>query len=198
MKLLKTIGISLLIAFAAGESAKAVAIDGGINFAGTAELNGALDVATAFNGFPFVTVASGTGDYAAVPSGTVATFPAGGFVFNPLPNPVSPLWSFTIDVPAVNTLYSFDLNSLTVVMQDPGFLMLSGEGVAMIDGFDDTAGSWSFVAVGGGSTFFGFSASSVVPSTNTNSVPEGGATAAMLGFSLIGFASLRRKLGVTA
>lgn len=181
-----------LISFGLGlasEKAHAVPISGGIAFQGMFELDGGLGDATAFTSFSNVSVTSGSGSYAGVPVATPVSYapqpgdPDGGFAFNPLdPSPLSPLWTFTLAGP---TDYSFDLISVSVLVQNDFALVLQGTGTAKITGFDDTPGSWNFMSTGFGPTLFEF--------TNATSVPEGGSTVALLGFSLLGMETLRRK-----
>lgn len=94
--------------------------------------------------------------------------------------PISPLWAIGA------TGWSFDLNSITLVDQGtPGFLNLAGGGVFHGPaGFNDTLGTWSFTVTTTGSLFTW---------TSSNSVPEGGSTAVLLGFTLLGLGVLVRR-----
>ena len=180
-----------LLGFASfGEKSHAVPITGSIFFQGTAGINGTgPGNATAFTSFSGVTVDSGSGDYASVPGGTPVTYPAAGFSFNPLDaGGISPLWTFTVGA----DVYSFDLDSISITSQSPFFLSLTGSGVAKITGKDDTEGTWDFYKSGAGTTLFNFASGSGASGVGI-SVPEGGSTVALLGFSLLGVATLRRK-----
>lgn len=120
-------------------------INGSISFVGGATLDGPLATATAFTGFtgpsgsgsPVVLGSSTTGDFAGVPGNTAATFSL--FTFNPAPVSVNPLWSFNYG----GKLYSFSIASITIDYQSATFLNISGTGMAHIDGFTDTLGSFS-------------------------------------------------------
>jgi len=141
-------------------------INGTISFVGGATLDGPLATATAFTGYtgpsgsgsPVVLGGSTTGDFAGVVGGTAATFSL--FTFSPAA-PVNPLWSFTYG----GKLYSFSATSITVDYQSSVFLDITGTGVAHIDGFTDTIGSFSITDTHlGASPVITFGASfSVVP-----------------------------------
>jgi hypothetical protein len=171
-------------------------IAGVISFSGSASTdNSNLSVATKFLTFGTVTVgeAAGlSGDYAGT-AGAVVTFTP--FTFDPVGAslPVAPLWTF---MSGGNT-YSFTLESLNVDFVSPRFLNLSGLGTASITGPGveklDTAGLWSLSGQTFGEASFTFSSSTEVPPPATN-VPDGGTTAMLLGFSVLGFGILRRKV----
>jgi hypothetical protein len=174
-------------------SVQAVPIAGVISFSGSASTdNSNLATATKFLTFGTVTVgqeAGLSGDYAGT-AGEAVTFTP--FTFDPVGAslPVAPLWTF---MSGGNT-YSFTLESLNVDFVSPDFLSLSGFGTASITGKDDTVGLFLL----SGQTFSGeanftFSASAEVPAPGTN-VPDGGTTALLLGFSVLGFGFLRRKV----
>lgn len=151
---------------------QAAQITGGVLFTGgSLTVNGSLQTATAFTGFSGSKVMLGgqSGSYASVPTGTAVAWTP--FTFSPslFPNPVSPLWTFTIGP----TTYSFEATSVTMVQQSPGFLNVKGAGIAHIDGYADTPGNW-YIHSTGRSTFFTFGAGS-------NAVPDGGMTVALLG-----------------
>lgn len=174
-------------------SVQAVPIAGLISFSGSASTDDSnLETATEFLTFGTVTVgqeAGLTGDYAGTAGETVTFTP---FTFDPVGAilPVAPLWTFTVD----GITYSFTLESLNVDFVSPDFLNLSGIGTASITGKEDTVGLFLL----SGQTFSGeanftFSASAEVPAPRTN-VPDGGATALLLGFSALGFGLLKRKV----
>jgi hypothetical protein len=68
------------------------------------------------------------------------------------------------------------------------FLPSFGTGIITGNGFDDTAGTWSFTAQDDPSNgVFSFSGGS-------QATPDGGATVALLGLALAGIEGIRRKL----
>lgn len=173
-------------------SVQAVPIAGVISFSGSASAdNSNLETATEFLTFGTVTVgqeAGLSGDYAGTAEENVTFTP---FTFDPVGAslPIAPLWTYTVD----GITYSFTLESLNVDFVSPDFLNLSGIGTASITGKEDTVGLFLL----SGQTFSGeanftFSASAEVPAPRTN-VPDGGATALLLGFSVLGFGLLKRK-----
>lgn len=183
---------------AGAQQASAIGISGTIQMNGSTTLD-STSLATAtqasFNPLaPDAFVTSGTGSFAVVPA-----FPAltpvefNNFQFTLGANVVNDLWSFT----SGGLTYSFDLGSITSIAQDSGSLEIRGLGTLQITGllspYTDTAANWSFeitdTANGGNSTFvFAFADS------NTAAVPDGGATAALLGAGLLGMAAVRRKI----
>lgn len=186
MNLTKTIAVLACLS-ATVSAVKATQINGEISLSGTYTINGTnfkpydpiLNPlgATAFTGFSSVEVESAAGDYAGT-VGDVVTHNA--FSFTPFSGPIT-LWTFTDG----GTTYSFTLNDLDVDYRATKSLVLSGTGFASITGFDSTPGDWTFTANTGGGTF-SFS--------STNSVPDGGATAMLLGVGLLGIGAMRRKM----
>lgn len=175
------------------QQAEAANISGSIDMSGTAILdNSLLGSATK------VTSVSGA-SVGGIPTGSF-TGTAGdavtwnGFGWNPSTTPVTPLWTFT-DAGTGST-YSFTLNSVSVDSQDNKFLNLLGSGTLSITGgtaaADDTTGSWSFTIsnpTGGAHANFAFTFAN-----SQTAVPDGGATAMLLGAGFLGLAGLRRKL----
>ncbi len=107
------------------------------------------------------------------------------FAYSPLSGAISPIWATT--APNLG-LASFDLSSISFIDENPGVsLTLRGDGVAKLAGFDNTFGTWSFTATQNG-TSFGWD------SINSTRVPDGGATLALLGMSVLGLGGVRRFL----
>ncbi len=104
------------------------------------------------------------------------------FQYDPLsPVPVDPLWTIAGDT----TLFSFALHTLSIDLETPGFLNLSGTGIISAAGFDDTMGNWTFSSDGTpGNTQFAWS------STTVASEPT---VLLLLGIGLLGLAALRVK-----
>ncbi len=90
----------------------------------------------------------------------------------------------------INATTYFLLNSINVNTETGVALGLTGFGTAYLTGFDATPGLWSFSADRNtGATVFTFSSTTQVPPP---SVPEGGATAALLGLSMLSLGFMRR------
>ncbi|MGA2244252.1 MAG: hypothetical protein ABSH48_04555 [Verrucomicrobiota bacterium] len=156
---------------------------------GTVTLNSVnLASATAATAFSGVTVGgtpsgSFTGTFGDVVSWSGFSWPGGS---------ASPLWSFT----AGGLTYTFNLANDYVSQQTSTFLNLLGNGTLDITGgsssYTPTAASWSFTIsnpTGGAHPNFNFTfANSQV------SVPDGAATAMLLGIALSSLALLRKKL----
>lgn len=115
-------------------------------------------------------------------------------------NSVTYFNGWTIGVPQANLWsvggFSFDLQSAIVDFYPanpsfPGSVdFLTVEGFGVLNGpvgFSPTSGTWNFSTQGTGTPLFSWSSS-------TSSVPDGGATVALLGCSLLGLHGLRRKL----
>ena len=77
--------------------------------------------------------------------------------------PVNPMWVFTNN----GSMYKFELTSSTVSFHNSSFLIIGGTGIAHVDGFADTPGTWSLAtqtpSIGGN---YSFSISAPVNSTN--------------------------------
>ena len=187
MKLSKTIlalSIGLLTCGLFSQQAQATAINGSIQFGGSAHFNtNSLLTATSVVAWINPHVEAGnTGDFAGIPINTPAVFSA-PWVFNPS-TPTPALWSVSG--------FTFDLLSSTIVTQTAKSLTIEGIGIVSGNGFDPTAMTWSFTTQSAGGitrTVFSFSA-------NGTAVPDGGSAVALLGIALTGLEVLRRKLRV--
>ena len=189
MKALKlTLGLALA-AFVAGK-AQAVQINGQINigpaFGGTVTLDTVANTVV-FNGGSEVTAAFG--DYAGIGEANV-TYQ--NFTYLPL-SVTNPLWSITAaDSTAAGgngKAASFSITSMNIVDETANSIVLFGLGTASLDGFDDTAGSWTFSTDSTGTSNFNWSSTTNAPPA----VPDSGATLALLGVGLIGLAGAARR-----
>lgn len=125
-------------------------------------------------------VSNATGSY----TGLLGSFVHyNNFGYDPL-SVINPLWATTTGAPAS----SFSLTGISFIDENAGAsLTLKGWGIVSVAGFDNTPGSWSFTATQDG-TVFGWD------SINTQPVPDGGATLALLGASVLGLGGIRRFL----
>jgi hypothetical protein len=196
MRLLKCASLIGVISCSCVLTASAGLIQGHISFLGVADLNNSMDSATAIVSYsgimdshgithanPTVQFHSQSGDYLSVPTGTEVTWSP--FFFGQ--SSVVPLWTVTVN----SVTYSFDATSVTVVSQTATFLNISGDGIAHIDGFTDTLGTWSITSTGGNSTFtFGAGATA----TGQAPVPEATSCLGLLTLGLGSLAVLRKRL----
>ena len=181
MKLLKLM-LAVLAAALVTSGAQAVMVDGAITFAGGAIYDtDSLATATMVNTFVDVTVQSEDGDFAGFVADGDAVAMAVPYIFTP--STATPgLWSVGG--------FTFDLASSTVELQNADFLVISGTGTLSGNGFDPTAGTWSFTSQSPSADgVFSFSASG-----DFNGVPDGGSTVALLGIGLTGVWMIRRKV----
>ena len=182
IKLTKTLS-TLLAAILLGmlltvPQARATEITGAITFAGGATFDtNSLATATKVTSWSNARVVSADGDFGGIAPNTSVGM-AAPWIFNPS--------TFTPGLWSVGG-FTFDLLSSTVVQQDKNFLLITGVGTISGNGFDPTAGSWSFSTQAPGSKgIFSFSASS--------QAPDGGTTLALLGVALAGLELMRRKV----
>jgi hypothetical protein len=180
---------TILVFFALGliscafcvQQAQAVPSNNVITIAGGAELNsGSVNTATQVIGWldennDKPTVQSVSGVFATFANvGDMVTF--------------TPTWSFISGaIAAFWTVdgFTFNLIASSIVFQGNGFLAVSGTGTITGNGYT-SSGSWRFSSQDDPSNgVFSFSASTV---------PDGGMTVALLGLSLAGIESIRRKL----
>jgi type 1 fimbria pilin len=169
-------------------TAQAVQIDGSIAFSGTPLLvGGSTFTAASSIDFTEVEVNAGEalGDY----------LPTDGYQFgagdsfgpidiNPVVLPFT-LWSFEVG----GVTYTFEAQTLTGSLVTPRAIQILGEGVARVDGFEDTPGTWIFQANQSGGSFSFASSAEVTPE-----VPDGGITMMLFGGTLSAFAVVRRRL----
>ncbi len=174
--------VAAVVALGLGSAAQAVQIDGDISFAGsyTVDNTANLSLATKFNSFSGVTVVAGetAGSYAGT-DGAPVTFTTFAFA----DSSVTPLWTFTIGA----TTFSFDATTVVKSFANTNNLVVEGEGVAHITGFDDTPGFWNITANKARTSFSFSSSSAAVPV-----VPEP-ASLAVAGLGLATILLRRRK-----
>ena len=181
---LKAAAATLAIAGTVG-GAQAMMIAGGITFDGGATLDSVeIEDATSVVAWDSTTVDQASGDFAAagLADGSAATF--------------SPGWTFGSGQPMLWTAggFTFNLSASSITLQNNSFLLVEGTGFIVGNGFDQTAGTFSFSTqendVNGR---FSFSAAGVATPAGTN-VPDGGATIALLGLSLLGLQGARKAI----
>lgn len=179
-----------ICALAVSGSAFAIPITGNIEFTGSVSLDGPVATATKVNSFfwgpnpnkMFVNFASGSFATEGVGFGSIATF-ASGWVFSPS-TPTIPLWSVGG--------FTFDLLSSTIIEQSSTFLSISGLGKVSGNGYDVTNMEWAFtLSNAGGKTQVQYT---VAPSAIATGVPDGGATVALLGASLLLVVVARQRI----
>ena len=181
MKLSKII-LAIVASVGLLSSAQATPITGMLNIAGTANFNtSSLTTASSATFADVLVLGGNTGDFAGFAVGTPVVMAS--YTFDPS-TITNGLWS-------VNG-FTFNLLSSTVVSRSATFLSVSGTGIITgPPGFDPTPGVWAFTSQNSGGRphdTFSFSA-------NTEAVPDGGMTMALLGAGLMGLAAFRAKFG---
>jgi hypothetical protein len=182
MKLSKTIlavlATGVLSCALFSQQAQATAIQGNINFAGSAQYDtNSLSTATRVVSWinPHVE-AGGSGDFAGILMNTPVTMQP--WIFSPS-TPTPGLWSVGV--------FTFDLLTATVEFRSPTFLSISGTGTVSGAGFEPTAMDWVFSSQKSGTNTFSFSASGLA-------VPDGGSAVMLLGAALGALGMARRFL----
>lgn len=191
----KTLNLAgAFLALALGSSALAVPITGAIGFVGDYTPNNQnLQLATSISFGAITTDGSSTGSFAGIANGTAVT------VFSPLlvnQGPVGNTANTGTVLPgsAIWTVGGFSLTLSSLIEQFNSANSLNLYGVGTLTGpagSDPTPGEWvaTFNRSGGGTNVnFTFSASS----SAIGAVPEGGATAALLGLSMLSLGFMRR------
>lgn len=126
------------------------------------------------------------GDYTSVASNQLGEYKSFSYV-QPGSGVVN-LWSLVLG--SVDA--SFSLTSITSVDESGAGVVLTGIGIAYLDGFDPTPGFWSFSASQASPTAsFSFSSTNISPIPG---VPDGGATVVLLGVGLLGVGFISRRL----
>ena len=178
MKLHKIL-LAIIAAVASGgllSSAQAVPITGMLNISGTAHYDAPIATATRVTMFEdVVTGGANTGSFAGIGAMVPVTMTS-PYIFNPS-TPTPALWSVGG--------FTFDLTATTFLQQSIHGILIEGTGTIMGNGFDPTAGIWSFSQQAGKGTTLTFSAT-------TSAVPDGGMTATLLGLGLAGLVGVGR------
>ena len=184
-KMIKFGGLAAVV-LALAQTVQAAFITGNIGFTGRVTYDtGSAGTATQVASWITPTVNGTSGDFTTVANGTAVAFVA---PWSFASGPVAGFWSVGG--------YTFDLIASSVTSQGgtpglTGFVVVNGTGTVSGNGFQTTALNWSFSSQDPGVTSnpitFTFSAAGT-------SVPDGGATAALLGLALSGAALLKRKL----
>jgi hypothetical protein len=173
--------------------------NGTISFDGVATLDGPIGSATKFTGIFGISGPAShaqvtfepTGNYAAVPLAVPATF--NPFTFGSAPSSAImdfSLWSFSVGT----TSYSFVATSETYLSQMCGFLNISGNGTAYVDGFAYTNATWKITATGDGPNLTYGESTSVVSPSQSSPIPEPSSLMLLTGLApLLGLFNYRRR-----
>lgn len=195
-KLISALTLAAAAMIGSQSALHAVPIHGTVEMQGTIQLNNEVladATGTVVNAtLPEATVngITSTGSYAGT-GGAAVEWKA--FNWSPISVlPIASLWEFT----SGGRTYSFDLSTLTVLTHDENFLDLRGTGTLRISGsdptYEDASGLFTFQINSssgvGANAFFQFQSS--------NSTPDGGTTALLIGVGLVAMsvAAHRRRL----
>ena len=193
-KTLVTIMAAVVVSIGLLSSAQATQITGTIGFTSAPNSSGGSLVDNGGGSFTLnfnnpMHVDFGSDDYSGVPVGTTTNFASITFTNGGgLTTPNVPEWTFSLG----GKTYSFDLLSLSVAAFDNGKasnLVLMGNGVAHITGFEDTDAIFALEATGNHLSF-----AILQPSNTAVPAPDGGSTLALLGIGSVAVEALRRKL----
>lgn len=198
MKMIKTLGMAVVVAGLMTTTTQAIPITGQVDIQGTAILDDPvlLNATTLVDIVGAKVQGTSTGDYEVAGNigEDVAYLP---FSFNPIGGlPVEPLWAFM----HAGAVYTFDLHSINVDLHTANVLVLSGTGVLKINDLihDATEGNWflQVTTASGKSTDAQF----IFQSSDSaeNQVPDGGSTMILLGSAILGLFGISRKLVRTA
>jgi hypothetical protein len=181
--MIKLVSIAAL-AFAASSIASAAMINGALTIAGGATLNtDSVNTATGVVTWVDPTVFSRDGDFEGYVSAGDDVSMVAPWTFDSVAE-VSSFWTVGG--------FSFDLTSSSVFLQSEGDLIVKGTGWISGNGFEATAGVWNFTSQNPSANgVFSFSASTAA--RPTTSVPDGGATVALIGSVLLGLGSIARR-----
>jgi hypothetical protein len=185
-KLIMTAAVAVaVIGFSATVQALPL-VTGGISLAGNVTVNNsdAAD-ATAVTAFNNVIATGESGSFVGItPLFTVNSVTINTFTISPFTS-VLPLWFVT-----ANTSDYFNLTALTSVNRaTDDAITLAGYGTVNLVGYAPTLATWTFSVTSSGDQTFSFASSNVA-------LPDGGATAMLLGGALSALGLLRKKLSV--
>jgi len=188
-KILIMTSLVLLLIMGMAANAAAIPFTGNISFSGNAlseptEAGGIQNflIATRLTSVNAV-ISAVDGQYAGIPVLLEPGTPSVTFdtiIFDPQTTPISPLWSFSY----LGVDYSFEATSMIISARTANTISLAGTGIASIEDFTDSPGTW-LLTVNSAGTTGSFSAS-------TSVVPEP-ISMLLLGFGLIGLAGVNRK-----
>lgn len=195
-KLISSLALAAVALVGSQSTLLAIPISGLVEMQGTIQLNNNIladATGTVATPGPEATVANtSTGAYAGT-TGAAVNWEA--FSWSPIsPLPIASLWSFTTG----GRTYSFDLGALSVVSHTATFLDIAGQGTLKITdivggpNYEDTAGLWTFQITNSS----GGSASAKFIFQSSNSTPDGGTTAVLIGVGLVAMSLVahRRRL----
>ena len=193
-KTLVTIMAAVVVSIGLLSSAQATQMTGTIGFTSAPNSSGGSLVDNGGGSFTLnfnnpMHVDFGSDDYSGVPVGTTTNFASITFTNGGgLTSPNVPEWTFAVG----GKTYSFDLLSLETATFHNGKtsgLVLMGDGVAHITGFEDTDAIFALEATGNHLSF-----AILQPSNTAVPAPDGGSTLALLGIGSVAVEALRRKL----